>query len=293
MRSSVRSRPAPLPISAWNTPDSPHDADESSAHTLPTVPLGEPDPSYSTTGNGDNRPGPDPATKALQKAIDAYSAGATKVAERALEEAWRLCLDDVRATIAGRVREHDRRDDAEQGAFLKLWQAVRNWNPQRGRVDSAGALCKWFAHKAALNVVEKRDRIADREHAALDNDEVRDIVEYRHSQITNSGAAMDDAAALADFARYAKERGGGERRGQIWAAIILAVADGHEDREAIGQAVGIPAVSVRREIFHMVRALDLRALDHVEVIRDWRTLEQPEGDTAQSALFDFDLQEIS
>lgn len=234
---------------------------------------------------------PDRATKLLQRAIDAYATGADTIAERALEDAWRLCLDDVRATIAGRVREHDRRDDAEQGAFLKLWRAVKHWNPQRGRVDSAGALCRWFAHKAALNVVEKRDRIAEREHAALDNDDVRDIVEYRHAQI-RGGAGLDDAAALADFARYAKQRAGSDRRGQLWAAIILAVADGHEDREAIGRAVGIPAVSVRREIWHMVRTLDLNAIDRIEAIRDWRTLDGAATDD-EPALFDFSWQEIS
>src|SRR5690606_28835879 len=128
---------------------------------------------------------------ALQLAIDNYAAGHTDAAHRYLTAAWRAVLPDVRATIRGRIVEPELREDAEQEAFIKLWQAVRNWKPGRS-LDSEAAMARWFASKAALNVVERRDRSGAHENPALDDDEKRDAAEYRAGELKGADGLVTD-----------------------------------------------------------------------------------------------------
>lgn len=276
-RSTVRVRSPASDASASGSLPHEDESGAAAAHTPPTPPR------------------LDEATRLLRTAIDAYRVGTNDAANRALEAAWRLCQDDVKRTIAGRVREPERRDDAEQATFIKLWAAVRKWNPGR-EVESASAMCRWFAAKASLNIVEARDRVAGREHPALSDETSRDIAEFEHDQ-RQGGAGLDDDAAIADYARLAYERAPNPEIGKKWAAIVLAVGEGHVEREDIGEAVGMPAVSVRREIFNMRRCKNLPhprdGISKLEVLADWRTHEADDGDTEPLALFDFQWQEIS
>lgn len=301
-RSEVRFLPSALPERAGLSLESRPAKPSPSAHTSPT------------------RPEEAAATSLLQQAIDAYACARhlalihartgvdtltaitvqRACGQHAIGEAWRLVEPDVRSTVAGRIRQPDRQDDATQLAFEKLWQAVRNYNPDRGPVGSAAAFAKWAASMTALNVVESRDRVASGEQAVqLDADETRDAVEYRAAQNTvNTG---EEDRAVADYARLVASRAGrNPDRQKLWAAIVLAAGEGHIAREPMAEFVSastgltLTATRIRQEVHAMIRTVPhpRDGIGKLERIRDWRTSEAADTDI-DLALFAYEWQEIA
>lgn len=247
-------------------------------------------------------PAPDSATLHLRDAITAYANQDERTALTHLGEAWRLSLPALRTTIRGRIRQPERRDDAEQEGFLKALTAVRNYNhAEHGDVRNAEAFFRWATNLTALNVVERRDRDHEREAGggALDNEEQRDILEYRADQL-RGGNTLDETKAIADYARLVHERAGTPHRARIWTAIVLAVGEGLSERADIARyihdtiGVRLSDVNIRREAYHMVRSLPhpRDAMNKLEQLVDWRTLDPSTTDEAQFALFDYQWQEI-